>query len=85
MNKAVILLLMLFILISPVSANVFVSDPSNGIITAPAASYTNNQLIFSDKNPNQAVLNYVNGMGHHHCGGYFIKWGKSTCRFCKSF
>jgi hypothetical protein len=63
MNKALILFLMIFILISPVSANILVSDPSNGVITAPAAAYTNNQLIFSDKNPNQAVLNYVNGKG----------------------
>jgi len=60
MNKALYLLIILFF-ISPVSANVFVSEPANGIITAPAASYTNNQLIFSDKTPNQAVLNYVNG------------------------
>lgn len=60
MNKALYFLIILFF-ISPVSANVFVSEPANGIVTAPAASYTNNQLIFSDKIPNQAVLNYVNG------------------------
>lgn len=59
MNKALYFLIILFF-ISPVSANVFVSEPANGIIAAPAASYTNNQLIFSDKIPNQAVLNYVN-------------------------
>lgn len=61
MYKALILLITLFILANPVSANIFVSEPSNGIITAPAASFTNNQLIFSDKTPSQAVLNYLNG------------------------
>lgn len=60
MNKALYFLIILFF-ISPVSANVFVSEPANGIVTAPTASYTNNQLILSDKTPNQAVLNYVNG------------------------
>lgn len=52
---------MLFIFISPASAVVFVSEPANGIITAPAASYTNNQLVLSDKYPNQAVVNYLSG------------------------
>lgn len=61
MHKALIFLITFFILATPVSADVFVSEPSNGIITAPAASYTNNQLIFSGKTPSQAVLNYLNG------------------------
>ncbi len=61
MYKVLILLITLFIIVSPVSASVFVSEPSNEIVTAPAASFTNSQLILSDKNPNQAVLNYLNG------------------------
>lgn len=61
MYKALLLFITLFILIAPVSANVFVSEPSNEIFTAPAASFTNSQLILSDKNPSQAVLNYLNG------------------------
>lgn len=61
MKKLLLLTLMIFIVVSPASAKVFVCDQSNGIITAPAASYTNNQLIFSDKNPSPAVSNYVNG------------------------
>lgn len=61
MNKAILLFVTIFILLAPASANVFVSEPSNEIITAPAASFTNSQLILSDKNPSQAVLNYLNG------------------------
>ena len=61
MYKAIILFITLFILVAPVSANIFVSEPSNEIITAPAASFTNSQLILSDKNPSQAVLNYLSG------------------------
>ena len=61
MHKSLIFIVTFFILAAPVSADVFVSEPSNAIITAPAASYTNNQLIFSDKIPSQAVLNYLNG------------------------
>ncbi len=61
MYKTLIFFITFFIVISPVSASVFVSEPSNEIITAPAASFTNSQLILSDKNPNQAVLNYLNG------------------------
>ncbi len=61
MQKALLFFLIIFILLMPVSAKIFVSEPSNGIITAPAASYTNNQLIFSDKTPSPAVLNYING------------------------
>jgi hypothetical protein len=61
MYKALILFITLFILAAPVSANLFVSEPSNEIITAPAASFTNSQLILSDKNPSQAVLNYLSG------------------------
>ena len=61
MYKALILFITLFVLVAPASANVFVSEPSNEIITAPAASFTNSQLILSDKNPSQAVLNYMNG------------------------
>ena len=61
MNKAILFFVTIFILLAPASANVFVSEPSNEIITAPAASFTNSQLILSDKNPSQAVLNYLNG------------------------
>jgi hypothetical protein len=61
MYKHLVFLITFFILATPVSASVFVSEPSNEIITAPAASFTNSQLILSDKNPSQAVLNYVNG------------------------
>ena len=61
MNKAILFFITIFILLAPASANVFVSEPSNEIITAPAASFTNSQLILSDKNPSQAVLNYLNG------------------------
>ncbi|MGB9980598.1 pseudomurein-binding protein [Methanobacterium sp.] len=61
MNKAIMFFITIFILVAPASANVFVSEPSNEIITAPAASFTNSQLILSDKNPSQAVLNYLNG------------------------
>jgi hypothetical protein len=61
MYKSLIFLITFFILAAPVSANVFVSEPSNEIITAPAASFTNSQLILSDKTPSRAVLNYVNG------------------------
>ena len=61
MHKAVIFFITLFILLAPASANVFVSEPSNEIVTAPAASFTNSPLILSDKNPGQAVLNYLNG------------------------
>ena len=61
MYKILIFLITFFILIVPVSANVFVSEPSSEIITAPAASFTNSQLVLSDKNPSQAVLNYLNG------------------------
>lgn len=61
MYKPLIFLITFFILVAPASANIFVSEPSNEIITAPAASFTNSQLILSDKNPSQAVLNYLNG------------------------
>ncbi|MEN6291358.1 MAG: cell wall-binding repeat-containing protein, partial [Methanobacterium sp.] len=61
MNKAILFFVTIFIFLAPASANVFVSEPSNEIITAPAASFTNSQLILSDKNPSQAVLNYLNG------------------------
>ncbi len=61
MQKAIFLFIIILILLNPVYAAVFVSEPSNGIITAPAASFTNNHLIFSNKNPAQAVLNYLNG------------------------
>ncbi len=61
MHKAVLFFVTILMLLAPASANVFVSEPSNEIITAPAASFTNNQLILSDKNPDQAVLNYVSG------------------------
>lgn len=61
MQKALLFFLIIFILLTPVSAKIFICEPSNGIITAPAASYTNSQLIFSDKTPSQAVLNYING------------------------
>lgn len=61
MNKAILFFVTIFILLAPASANVFVSEPSNEIITAPAASFTNSQLILSDKNPSQSVLNYLNG------------------------
>ena len=61
MNKAILFFVTIFILLAPASANVFVSEPSNEIITAPAASFTNSQLILSDKNPSQAVLNYLSG------------------------
>ncbi len=61
MHKAIIFFITLFILVAPASASIFVSEPSNEIITAPAASFTNSQLILSDKNPSQAVLNYLSG------------------------
>ncbi len=61
MQRALLLFIIILILLNPISAKLVVSEPSDGIITAPAASYTNNQLIFSDKNPDQAVKNYLNG------------------------
>lgn len=61
MNKAIIFFLTLFIMVAPASADVFVSEPNDEIITAPAASFTNSPLILSDKSPSQAVLNYLNG------------------------
>jgi|GEM_PF-455926 len=61
MYKTLIFLIAFFILATPVSASVFVSEPSNEIITAPVVSFTNSQLILSGKNPCQAVLNYVDG------------------------
>jgi len=61
LKKTPLLFITLLILLNPVSAKIFVSELSNGIITAPAASYTNGELIFSDKSPSQAVMNYLNG------------------------
>lgn len=58
-HKVLIFSIFILILTIPVSTKVFVTDPSNGIITAPAASFTGSQLIFSNKTPNQVVLNYV--------------------------
>lgn len=58
-HKFLILSILILILTVPVSAKVFVANPSNGIITAPAASITGSQLIFSNKTPSQAVLNHV--------------------------
>jgi len=56
-----IFLITIFLILSPVSAKVFVTDSSHGIMTAPAAHYTNNQLILSSITPEKSVLNYLSG------------------------
>jgi hypothetical protein len=66
LNKIPIITLAIFIiitlfLVSPVSAKVFVTDQSHGLMTAPAAAYTNNQLILSSITPEKAVTNYLTG------------------------
>ena len=56
-----IFLITIFLVLSPVSAKVFVTDSSHGIMTAPAAHYTNNQLILSSITPEKSILNYLSG------------------------
>ncbi|MCK9150916.1 cell wall-binding repeat-containing protein [Methanobacterium alcaliphilum] len=77
------LLICTLVLTSPVTAKVFVTDTSHGIMTAPAASYTGNELILSSTTPEKAVKNYLSGqstivVGNLNIGGTKISARTST-------
>lgn len=75
-----IFLITFFLVLSPVSAKVFVTDSSHGIITAPAAHYTNNQLILSSINPEKSVFNYLSGQSVVVVGDLQISGTKISAR-----
>jgi hypothetical protein len=69
-----------FLLLSPVSAGIFVTDSSHGIMTAPAAAHTNNQLILSSLTPEKSILNYLNGQNTIVVGDLKISGTKISAR-----
>ena len=75
-----IFLITIFLVLSPVSAKVFVTDSSHGIMTAPAAHYTNNPLILSSINPEKSVLNYLSGQNVIVIGDLQISGTKLSAR-----
>lgn len=75
-----IFLITIFLILSPVSAKVFVTDSSHGIMTAPAAHYTNNQLILSSITPEKSVLNYLSGQNVIVVGDLSISGTKISSR-----
>ena len=82
-KKTSLILIFIFIsllLLFPVSAKIFVTDNSHGIITAPAAAYTNNQLILSSITPETAVTNYLNNQNTIVVGNLNINGVKISAR-----
>lgn len=75
-----IFLITIFLILTPVSAKVFVTDYSHGIMTAPAAHYTNNQLILSSMTPEKSVLNYLSGQNVIVVGDLSISGTKISAR-----
>ncbi len=75
-----IFFIMTLFLVSPVSAKVFVTDQSHGLMTSPAAAYTNNQLILSSLTPEKAVTNYLNGKSTIVVGSLSISGTKISAR-----
>lgn len=69
-----------FLLLPPVSAGIFVTDSSHGIITAPAAAHTNNQLILSSLTPEKSILNYLTGQNTVVVGDLKISGTKISAR-----
>ncbi len=67
-------------MLSPVSAKVFVTDSSHGIMTAPAAHYTNSPLILSSINPEKSVFNYLSGQNVIVIGDLQISGTKLSAR-----
>lgn len=75
-----ILIITAFITFSPVAAGIFVTDSSHGIMTAPAAAHTNNQLILSSLTPEKSVLNCLNGQNIIVVGDLKISGTKISAR-----
>jgi hypothetical protein len=75
-----ILVITAFITLSPVAAGIFVTDSSHGIMTAPAAAHTNNQLILSSLTPEKSVLNYLTGQNTIVVGDLKISGTKISAR-----
>lgn len=83
-NKSISLLLIFIfaflIILSPVSAKAFVTDSTHGIMTAPAASFTGNQLILSSVTPEKSVTNYLSGQSVIVVGNLNVKGTKISAR-----
>ncbi|MDP3035819.1 MAG: pseudomurein-binding repeat-containing protein [Methanobacteriaceae archaeon] len=75
-----ILIITAFITLSPVAGGIFVTDSSHGIMTAPAAAHTNNQLILSSLTPEKSVLNYLTGQNTMVVGNLKISGTKISAR-----
>ncbi len=74
------IIITVFLTLSPVSAGIFVTDSSHGIMTAPAAAHTNNQLILSSLTPEKSVLNYLSGQSSIVVGDLKISGTKISAR-----